>query len=259
MSYILDALKRADAERERGNVPGLRAQQVPLATPGPQGGGSALKLWLGVAVGAIVLLLAMLVWRMTMRGDPGEKAAAPQVAQTAPVAPGPPVARVAPAAPAISPAPAPVRAPQPPAPRVAQAPVVQAAAAQAPVAQTHSPSPAPAPVPSARAPVAAAPSAPSTPASATVAVAAPAKASASAPAEAAIPAFNDLPDSLKRQLPTLAISGSVYSDNPAQRLLTIGSQVFAEGDRPAPDLVLEQIRPKSAVFSFRGTRYSVAY
>lgn len=32
MSYILDALKRADSERERGIVPGLHAQPVP---PGP--------------------------------------------------------------------------------------------------------------------------------------------------------------------------------------------------------------------------------
>ena len=27
MSYILDALRRADAERERGKVPGLQSQQ----------------------------------------------------------------------------------------------------------------------------------------------------------------------------------------------------------------------------------------
>jgi general secretion pathway protein B len=232
MSYILDALKRADAERERGNVPGLRAQQVPLAPAGLQGSGSSLKLWLGVAVGVIVLLLAVLVWRLTVRGEPAEKAAAPRVAQTAPVAP------VAPQAPTISPPPvarAPSRLPQAPAPRAAQPPVVQA-----PVAPTSPP----APVAAARAPVA---------------VAAPAKAPASVPAEAAIPSINDLPDSIKRQLPALAISGSVYSENPGQRMLTIGSQVFVEGDKPAPDTVLEQIRPKSAVFNFRGTRYSVAY
>ena len=32
MSYILDALRRADAERERGNVPGLHAQPMPAVT-----------------------------------------------------------------------------------------------------------------------------------------------------------------------------------------------------------------------------------
>ena len=39
MSYILDALRKADAERERGNVPGIHAQptiggSAPTATPG---------------------------------------------------------------------------------------------------------------------------------------------------------------------------------------------------------------------------------
>jgi general secretion pathway protein B len=60
-------------------------------------------------------------------------------------------------------------------------------------------------------------------------------------------------------VPALAISGSIYSENPAQRMVTIGSQVFQEGDKPAPDLVLEQIGRKAAVFNFRGTRYAVTY
>ncbi|MFO1267813.1 MAG: hypothetical protein U1F67_14180 [Rubrivivax sp.] len=30
MSYILDALRRAESERERGQVPGLHAQPVPV-------------------------------------------------------------------------------------------------------------------------------------------------------------------------------------------------------------------------------------
>lgn len=36
MSYILDALKRADAERGRGQVPGLNAQPLG-ASPEPSG------------------------------------------------------------------------------------------------------------------------------------------------------------------------------------------------------------------------------
>lgn len=48
MSYILDALKRADTERERGAVPGLYARQVinPSRTTG--GAGSA-RLWASLA------------------------------------------------------------------------------------------------------------------------------------------------------------------------------------------------------------------
>ena len=43
MSYILDALKRADAERERGTVPGLRAQTVPGVTEILSIGGHVLQ------------------------------------------------------------------------------------------------------------------------------------------------------------------------------------------------------------------------
>ena len=39
MSYILDALRRADAERERGAVPGLHAQPVPPVSADAAGSG----------------------------------------------------------------------------------------------------------------------------------------------------------------------------------------------------------------------------
>ena len=38
MSYILDALKRAEAERERGAVPGLHSQPLVRSTAAPAGG-----------------------------------------------------------------------------------------------------------------------------------------------------------------------------------------------------------------------------
>lgn len=72
-------------------------------------------------------------------------------------------------------------------------------------------------------------------------------------------ALAELPEDIKRQLPAPTISGSIYSENPGQRMVTIGSQVFQEGDKPAPDLVLEQIGRKAAVFNFRGTRYTLSY
>ncbi len=62
MSYILDALKRADneRERERGAVPGLHSQQVlPPSTP-PDDGGS--RLWLWAVGGAVGVVLAGLAW-----------------------------------------------------------------------------------------------------------------------------------------------------------------------------------------------------
>ncbi len=42
-------------------------------------------------------------------------------------------------------------------------------------------------------------------------------------------------------------------------MLIVGGQVAGEGAELAPGVVLEQIRPKSAVLRFRGLRYTVAY
>lgn len=70
---------------------------------------------------------------------------------------------------------------------------------------------------------------------------------------------NELPADVLRDLPRLAISGGVYSDNPAQRMLIVNGQVVGEGAEPAPGVVLEQIRAKTAVLRYRGHRYGVAY
>ncbi|MGH6626608.1 MAG: general secretion pathway protein GspB, partial [Burkholderiaceae bacterium] len=79
------------------------------------------------------------------------------------------------------------------------------------------------------------------------------------PSETRIPSLNELPEDLRRQLPALTISGSSYSANPAHRMLIINGQVFHEGEKPAAELLLEQIKPNAAVLSFRGQRYSLAY
>jgi general secretion pathway protein B len=60
-------------------------------------------------------------------------------------------------------------------------------------------------------------------------------------------------------LPRLVISAGVYSDNPAQRLLIVNGQAVAEGAEPAPGVLLEQIRPRTAVLKYRGYRYSMVY
>jgi general secretion pathway protein B len=87
-------------------------------------------------------------------------------------------------------------------------------------------------------------------------VAAPKAAPAPPPApEAAIPRLADLPDALRRDLPRLAISGSVYSDDPASRFVMINGDVTREGTQLGPDLLLERIGPRELVLRFRGQRY----
>ena len=69
----------------------------------------------------------------------------------------------------------------------------------------------------------------------------------------------ELPADVQRELPKLAISGGVYSPAPTQRLLIVNGQVLNEGAEAAPGVLLEQIRPKTAVLNFRGYRYGVPY
>lgn len=118
MSYILDALRRADAERERGGVPGLHTQALPETgdddAPASRRG---LAPWQWLAIGLTGGLAVALAW--TWRGD-----------EAPPPAPLPVQPAPAPAAAAVSTLPA-VPAPAPPAP---QAPQAAPAAPAAPVA-----------------------------------------------------------------------------------------------------------------------------
>jgi general secretion pathway protein B len=59
--------------------------------------------------------------------------------------------------------------------------------------------------------------------------------------------------------PKIAITGGVYSSNPAQRMLIVNGQVFNEGSEVAPGISVTEIKPKSAVLTFRGNRYSVGF
>ena len=75
----------------------------------------------------------------------------------------------------------------------------------------------------------------------------------------AVPNINDLPPDVRATLPRLTVGGAIYSETPSARMVILNGQVFHEGDKPAADTVLEQIRLKSAVLNFRGQRYEVSF
>ena len=87
----------------------------------------------------------------------------------------------------------------------------------------------------------------------------PAPASTPASAVERIYAVNELPEEIRRSLPALPIGGAMYSKNAADRMLIVGGQILHEGDTIAPELKLEQIRLKSAVFRYKSYRYEVSY
>jgi general secretion pathway protein B len=73
------------------------------------------------------------------------------------------------------------------------------------------------------------------------------------------PLLSELPEALRRQIPAMAITGAVNSDNPAQRLLLVNGQVLNQGSQVAPDLTVVEIRSGFSEFNFRGSHFRMAH
>ena len=286
MSYILEALKKAQAERQLGNAPDIHAP-APVHVPAAAATASRKPLLIGLGAGAVAAALVMgIVWRSKMPG--GEPAVLAQASTTAgnmavqgaappaamapapavpsvPVADVPPVVdmQVAPSAPprasqmngaaALTPqAPSPVAAPAPPPAAARPAAPPASAASAAPRIPAASPAPAIARD--------AAPEAVYLPAPARAPEPPAALARATDPvAEETLRTLQQLPEAIQREVPKIAVGGYIYSPNPADRLLLIDKTLRREGEEVAPGLLLERLMPKYAVMNYRGTRYRVAY
>ncbi|AMO24802.1 hypothetical protein GCM10027034_08340 [Ramlibacter solisilvae] len=284
MSYILDALRKADAQRERDPARGIHAQAFPAAELSPARRFTGRPAWLagGAVLAALLLAAGWLAWR----GDPvqgtqtaavSEPAHAPAPAAVAPVV----GAGVVPAA-AIQPPPA--MREEPPRTQLAQVnpeqgrtargtaagptgtPPTPTPAPAAPAAATPPPPPAapPAPAPAAPAPPPLpAPVSPNTAAPAPVAPAPAVPLIQAAPQPPAPPAPANTPApptaGLPGDAPKIAISGGVYSTSPAQRMLIVNGQVFNEGSEIAPGVTVEEIKARTVVLKFKGSRYNIAY
>ncbi len=251
MSYILDALRRADLERDRGAVPGLHTQGLPPLT-GENPATPRLSFWVWGGVALAALAIAGLVWALVKPESPAlapQSAAARDAATATSAAPAaPPVAAASSAV---------VPAPTQPVHQEIVVVTVPARAAEAP----PRPAVATAPPPGVDAPrETAAPQA-----LAPQAVAAkpawprPEPASAAAAAPPRIHALHELPAEVRRAIPPLVVNGSVYSKNPADRFLIVNGLVAHESDSVAPDVVLETIGPRSAVLSAIGHRFEISY
>lgn len=224
MSYILEALKKAQAERQLGSSPTLHAptlQSVESATPARF---SKPMLWAVLGMAMLIGVLLVLVWRPSA---PAVVVATPPVAAAsmpAPVA----VVTAAPVAP--TPLPAPVAdLPQSVANLARAAAPDQATAQQATTASTPAP------------------------------VSAPAKPAAVTASDEPVVNLRDLPEPIQRSIPPVTVGGYIYSKNPSDRLLLVDKVLRHEGEEVAPGLLLEKLQPKEAVFNFKGYRYRIPY
>jgi general secretion pathway protein B len=259
MSYILDALKRADADRERGRLPGLHSQPLG-AVANPSGGRDphAPRLEGGRRPARVAPVLALgLLFLVAL-------AAGAWWWRTAAEIPSPPPEAEAPAlepkSAQVSPPADPDagdRLPAPLPPAVSDDPPAAAAPASPVLPILAPPEPPPAPVATAPVPDRAVPPPPPTLPAAERTARPPSSAPAAPPA--APRRFADLPPETRAQLPPVSVSGSTYSQNPAHRMLIANGQVVQEGGELAPGLTLESIGPNSAVLNHRGLRYSIGY
>jgi general secretion pathway protein B len=261
MSFILDALKKSELERQRQTIPGLM-------DAGPPERRRRFPLW---AVALVVLLgvnLAVLLV-VLLRSTPSPAHAVPtREPPLASMPVGSPPAAAS--APAIS---APTETPATPAPRVAESPP---AAPPGRAAKHFSPldaAPVYAPeIPADSDAVAGAGNerARDTSRSATLGRAAPTGASPARSAhtrdpvltadedksdEEVLPTIAQIDLSGQPALPTLHLDVHVFATNPADRFVYINMQKYREGSALADGLTLERIRRDGVVLNYHGLRF----
>ena len=238
MSIILDALKKAEAERHLGALPGLHTSTASSELLLASDTNTARRFLLGSGIAIAMLGIGLAAWWYVGAGHDVRQGA------SAPPAAVPPAVVIVSAATKPSTGPA---APSgeipvpPPVPEMRPQPIAAPAAPTQPVSAQPKILPPPAPTANQK-PTQIAPAlTPSTTSS------------------EKIIALSELSPALQRELPPLVIGGSMYSDNAAERMLLIDKRLLHEGEEVAPGLVLEKLMPKEAVLRFRGTRFRVNF
>jgi general secretion pathway protein B len=251
MSYILDALRKSDQQRQRGAAPTLLAVQTTAAAP-KQPALLAYGLLAVGLVGAGVVIGWLRPWQSEQATPVPEPMAAKPLEST-------PLQSTLP-----QPAPEPSESaalPKPESKLQNAAQPGQAAPTPSETAPQQKPKRKPKPELSARAkpetdgaPRNAAAAAPKT--TAEPALERPVDTVvADAAGEQTVISMAELPSSIREELPAMTISVHAYSSNPGARLLGMGNRILREGDFVAPGLQLEEITPEGMILRYKGYRF----
>jgi general secretion pathway protein B len=256
MSFILDALKKSESDRQRKNGPALF--EVKVAPPRTH-----LPAWAIAIAALLVVNLAIVMW-MVMRhparaGAGAESSTAPAAAAPTPATQGAaPLTALASASGAAA--------------------TLSAAAASASPAQPRAPAaapPGPAPTPAASADAAPAPPSSSQPSQPSVAADgtnpddyAPAEEApaASQPSglfsgrvrrgtAAGVPLYQDAAATPGTQIPQLRLDLHVFAARPQDRFVMINMHKVHEGDTLPEGVHVDNITPEGAVLSYNGSRF----
>ena len=265
MSFILDALKKSEIERQRQNVPGLMDTGPAPRRPRFPVWAMALAVLLAVNLAVLVIVLARGGWpSLSARPAAETHAAAPAasgaVSATAGAAPsvaaaGP--ASAAPTTPLASTSSASSQAPLPqsvPA-RPSAAAAAPAAADSNPPAHHFSPMDAAPPVYAPEIPADSGPPAGASPAQRgrehdPLLTSREDKAD-----QEVLPTISELDLTGANALPDLHLDVHVYATKPAERFVYINMRKYQEGNTLAEGPVLERIRRDGVVLDYRGVRF----
>jgi general secretion pathway protein B len=236
MSFILDALKKSESDRQRQNGPALF--EVRVAPPR-----SRLPPW-AIAIALLLAVnLGVVMW-MLLRHQGRAGAATGAIATLPDTAAGPPIPVVATSAPATGAAP----------PATTVAPAGSAAASAAVTAPTTA---------AAAAATAGAGAASGAADSTNAEDYAPA---AESPASglgnhvrrgtaSGVPLYQDLTTTPGTQLPQLRLDLHVFAARPEERFVMINMHKLREGDTLPDGVHVDSITPDGAVLSFKGAKF----
>jgi general secretion pathway protein B len=215
MSFILDALKKSEIERQRQTLPGLMDARAAQRR-------TRLPLWAIALVVLLAINLLVLTFMLTRKSAPAAPAA-PAARQVQ----APPAAGVdAPPAPAhFSPLDAPpVYAPEIPVAAAGGAAVIQPPAALvSPAHSAHRPDPV--------------------------------LSGADANDQETLPTVNEISLSGAQALPELHLDVHVFATNPADRFVYINMRKYHEGAALQEGPILERIRRDGVVLNYQGLRF----
>jgi general secretion pathway protein B len=220
MSYILEALKKSDQQRQRGATPTLQVAQVTVAAPK-----RPMFIYYGLLAAVLLGAGIMIGWLRPWQPEQPPP-------ETEPIA-----------------APAPLTAPPEMLSKTAQefpAPNLTQAGQPAPVAgamKPNNPALASSATPSVVAPIPDK-SMPEKPASL-----------AGVAQEQNAITFDELPLPIQREIPAMTVQLHAYSSIPSERLVSINSIRLREGGSLMLGLRLEQITPDGMIFSYKGYRF----
>jgi general secretion pathway protein B len=246
MSYILDALKKAEHQRDIGQVPGIGSEHQSVMARG-------VSPWLYVLLVVLIINAGLLVYALWPEQSVSVPATVRQVPPVTSSAPPPTSAAVVPDAvtprveqPVSRPAtvrqvpsvatpvsPAPALRPLPPLPETAKPAVVEQPAvrsADTEVAQS----------------------------AVTPGIAAAAVAAAPSRPNDNLPVWPQVSGHLFREInSSLRVDVHVYSEHPQERFILINMQKYNEGEKLQEGPVVDEITQEGVILSFQGQRFRV--